>query len=764
MDNETSKDKEIMESVTDKINEMHSNGKLTDYEYKELMEFNFDDRDYDNNIDAFKKSYKERKPILCSEILLKIYDEHKSSFRKAVMLSDCFPDPLSYKYTNEVHEFCISILNRAFKLAKNRNYSDDLINELRQIFLALKVFHKNGSNNTDGIEQSEFFKYSLSEQIRISCLFLQDQNRLEEELRNQDLSKQDFVTGMEASVANRVVDNNPSMKLSIIDNFEGLLDDFDTLIRYLYYLKPEELQLGSLPEHGDISHLHIPSFEFIVHLSAQRVIYTEMWEKFKYSQWKLKLLKGNDEDVYVFEPKFLDEFRQHIIAAARRRYIMLSHIYSHQNFDSFKEAYEGIIKLSDKIDICNPETIYLLNQVEYNVAKGTQYEVICGCKSNIPDFYFITSFNGIKTQDIFNAFEFLQTISEIYKLAVYNVFDQDNEALYKYLCPILSMSELSHMFANFYNYQESDSNKILSCFLFDSNIGNSDIFLRPLLSIGSDATLFCPVLIQQMNLERIIEMLFLQYKINISPIGKEFENKLRSLLSLVPFIQVNTNKVEFKAYDEKDVEYDFIGMFEDHLLLWEFKAVTTPYSDKRLYECKKTIGEGICQIERRSEIIKHDWEKIKKLCNINLPGNPVREDKIIRLVVTNIFDFTSIKYNGIIVVDESTILRFFSSPILEINNVRDRKTIFKKRIWNGLFPTVKDFLTYLDDPVTTSPFNDCLEACLKFVERLEDDYPIAFVDQIVVKDPYRAEIEKYISPKKSNKNSRKCKRKKKKHK
>jgi hypothetical protein len=176
------KDDELMKNIdkmADKINELHQNGKITDCEYRELMELDFDEQTNDDSIKAFKKCFKVRKPIKCSELLLKIYDEHKSNFRKAIMLSDCFPDPLSYKYTNEVHEFCMSVLNRTYRLVKRNNYPNELLKELGQVYFALKAFHHNYANNTSKLEQSDFFKYSLSEQIRMFCIYLQDQSRLD---------------------------------------------------------------------------------------------------------------------------------------------------------------------------------------------------------------------------------------------------------------------------------------------------------------------------------------------------------------------------------------------------------------------------------------------------------------------------------------------------------------------------------------------------------------------------------------------------------
>lgn len=84
-------------------------------------------------------------------------------------------------------------------------------------------------------------------------------------------------------------------------------------------------------------------------------------------------------------------------------------------------------------------------------------------------------------------------------------------------------------------------------------------------------------------------MLISNYEVDISRIGTDFENKVKLILSYLSGIKVNTNKIEFFASDGRDVEFDFIGTFDDHLLLWEFKAMTVPYGDKKYLECKKIL-------------------------------------------------------------------------------------------------------------------------------------------------------------------------------
>lgn len=51
--------------------------------------------------------------------------------------------------------------------------------------------------------------------------------------------------------------------------------------------------------------------------------------------------------------------------------------------------------------------------------------------------------------------------------------------------------------------------------------------------------------------------------------------------------------------------------------------------------------EGVDQVNRRVKIVQKDWKKIKELASIKLPNEPYDEEHIIKVVCTDIYDFTS---------------------------------------------------------------------------------------------------------------------------
>ena len=174
--------------------------------------------------------------------------------------------------------------------------------------------------------------------------------------------------------------------------------------------------------------------------------------------------------------------------------------------------------------------------------------------------------------------------------------------------------------------------------------------------------------------------------------------------------------------------------------------------------------EGVEQVNRRSRMVKTDWGKLKELVNIELPEEPFSDDKIIKLVGTNIFDFTTLIYEeDVRIVDESTLLKFFVNPEVKVMSTTDKKVLNVKRLWKNSVPTANEFKLYLEDPITTSPYNQCIEDFPKAFDIYEGDYSFAIIDQILTKNPYAQEIENSMGiKKKASVNKKRKKRKKKK--
>ncbi|MGI5984207.1 MAG: hypothetical protein ACOX8F_12460, partial [Sakamotonia sp.] len=95
----------------------------------------------------------------------------------------------------------------------------------------------------------------------------------------------------------------------------------------------------------------------------------------------------------------------------------------------------------------------------------------------------------------------------------------------------------------------------------------------------------------------------------------------------IPNFAVNLNQVKYKAFDDKEIEFDVIAVLGDYLILTELKAVMTSYDLNDLEKRKGNIKEAIEQLQRRAESVKHDWKKSKRCHLLNCLTN--RMTKII---------------------------------------------------------------------------------------------------------------------------------------
>lgn len=231
--------------------------------------------------------------------------------------------------------------------------------------------------------------------------------------------------------------------------------------------------------------------------------------------------------------------------------------------------------------------------------------------------------------------------------------------------------------------------------------------------------------------------------------GKELEKRLREKLKKADGIFVNTNKIEFLAYDGKNVEFDFIAVIDKYLLLIEMKSLLQPYDDDELYKRRKTLSEGIAQIKRRVNIVQKDWDKLKRLVNISLPDTPYDEDHIIKVVCTDVCNYTGLEEQDIIITDEATILKYFTNPyVTGVLNKQEEGVEFieEQTLWKNGRPTAEEFISYLRCPDTMDFIVQCIEPEWKRIPLWDGYKKVAFLDMVINEDPIRKLSETYCHP------------------
>lgn len=728
------------------LEEMKERGEIDEEIYKEIK-FRFEDiEDIHklNNYQIYDKAYKNNRVQKCIEVLLDIAKNEPSTLKRGMLLSNCLKNPMGMKYNEQEYRKTMYILTEAMDAAKEQGYGDKIIKVLKELALYTHSLFHNNQTNTKRLQENKFSQFALSKQLRMICIFIQDQSRMMRQELFGKKFKREFVTGMEINVANVKVNHAPMQKVSFADNYEGMLEYFDTLIKYLYIVKKKELKNNDVETHGDIHPFNLPEFEEITYIAQQRRMYELLEEKFRYSDWKIGVGKNEaGQKVYFFAPENKDKYKSHLTGSMRREYQFKAEVTRFTDISKVELAMKMVEILEKRIDLDNIEDFHI-TKVDFKQASELVNTMVSVYKSLTKEYYFTCKFQELTVEDIIKMYTYLYTFSQIYITAVLRDFKEDDYSSYKYLVPVIHIDYFVNEFSTLYEMEKEKSKKILYCFIYDEKLkGNSeDIFSKPLLKVNDNELLFCESLIEQLNIERCIEKLLQKYDVDLKPVGKQFENKLIDRLKDIAGINVNTNPIQFQAYDGRDVEFDFLGTLEDCLLLFEFKSVLIPYDESEVYKREKMIKEGIEQVKRRRDIIKNDWDKIRSQANIELLKEPYSEEKIIKLVCTNIYDFTTLKIEGIRITDESTLLKYFTNPFVGVYSKGKNATeiIGAEFIWKTGKPTVTEFLEYLDKPVTVGMIPECFKDEFKAIPAFEGDFLIGFNDVILAKDPYRVAI------------------------
>lgn len=274
------------------LENMKKNGEIDEESYTEVK-FQFEDIEdvgVLNDYQIFEKAYKNNRIHKCVEMVLKIALENSNNLKKCMLRSNCLKNPMGMKYTETDYKKTMQIMINAFKKAEEMKFENQIVSQIGEMLLYTHGFYHNSQTNTQKLEMNTFSQYSLSKQLRMICIFIQDQSRLmKEELYKS--RKKSFRTGMEMNIANRPVDHFPQEKISFSDNYEGMLEYFNTIIHFVYYSKKKDLKKNDIGEHGDIHPFGIPEFEQLTYIAQQRRMYELLEEKFRYGEWGVELVR-----------------------------------------------------------------------------------------------------------------------------------------------------------------------------------------------------------------------------------------------------------------------------------------------------------------------------------------------------------------------------------------------------------------------------------------------------------------------------------------
>lgn len=764
-------------SCFDKIDELFKDGKIDKKTYQELkMKQQKVVYELLNDWSSiFKQAYAENDLKECIRVIFKMLKPDGTGLVDRLYRNEnLIKNPLSYKFTEEDFNKISKIIGTIFKILRNRNddfvkdygkeFVDNFSADILQLHFLYGILYPNHVLNEKRISEHRPFKtQSLALSLKQLLIFLQDQSRL---MFKDVFSKQKqisdnggYITGNEIYVSKKINETQNSPKESYVDNFEFLITATDNLIRFLYYNHSQDFKTNKeYSQVKDATPYEIPNFENMLNLGMTDVLYQSVESRFRYASWQF--FKGkNPENITMYAIKAIDVKARMVdlVAGFRRNHAYwlassywANKIYGIRNINPCALENQSIcqleeyIDISKRLDINNPENFHFINQQEYNDISIYADIPIESAKRFIKPYYFNCMFDGINIDDIFKAFKFLYTYSKIYLTASLSVFNETDKTTYDYLIPSISINYLYKEFATISSNSMEKSIKLINCFIFNPDTAKNkelgDLFTRPLVQINDKQVLLCEILVGQTNLMRSVETILTAHKVNLAPVGKDFEKNLISKLSKGKKIQVNTNHIEFQAFDGKMAEFDCIAVFDDYLLLIEAKSVLTPYDFDEYAKRKDYLKCGVEQVKRRCLVVQKNWQELKEQVNISLPNSPFSEDKIIKIVCTDILNFTGLLIDGVTIIDEQSLIKYFTDPY--ISEVKGEGPIIsskKQRVLWGTSnePSIKEFKDYIKEPLALSHILKSMEEEERPIPVFDaNDKPIVIIDYGLKEDPW----------------------------
>lgn len=399
----------------------------------------------------------------------------------------------------------------------------------------------------------------------------------------------------------------------------------------------------------------------------------------------------------------------------------------------------------DFSDFCPDKAVFLEAEKIANIKERI-------VESLTKEYYLDCKVKEIEVRDMILTYKFLRTISEILYVASKKCIDEENQETLLQEISLVEIEYFSKELARIHDFDLDYAKKLIDRFIFhEKNNREDDIFAQPLLKVSRTQVVISQALMDQVNLDRVIERQFIRYKQDVSAVGVAFEEKfLRRLtqgyqqgiadlkLKEVPNFQVNTNKVKYEAFDGKEIEFDVVSVLGDHLVLTELKAIMTSYDLNDLEERKKNIKKAVEQLQRRKESVKYDWDKFKNALSIEVPDEPYDEEHIILVACTDSYDYTPLKKEDVFITDDSSYLKYFTNPYVDILITQQGKVEIKnvKTLWKYGKPKANEFKEYLMNPVSISPFTNTLKKeWIPLPVMDEKDYGIFLEEYVLTDDP-----------------------------
>ena len=707
---------------------------MNNFTYNDLKKF-IENNDFENT---------------CMAIIY-LYIDDKEKFVNKLLMIGCIPEPLSRNFSKDKYDFfktCCEAVIKSFD-SFNSDFTTEFRYHIIKLFITIDNLMISNKSNQSRLFKNEFLKVPFTKQVQMWATYIESQAYYADKKTQAEISEKGFIAGLEQEIA------ESEFRVSISDIMEGNLEIFDTLLRLLHYISRDKIDNQKINYYKDISPYNIPSIKEILHLTLHRGYLEEFWAKFKYRKWDFVTIKSeNGKYIYYYKPINSEDYKKERAAIIRYKYRDYNSYAKKMNYKLLSKSIDYVKEKTD-FSLETFDSVFELDNHIFNNARNiVRIQIDVGwsqLEEDIGSLIHTISIGiekDIEIKEVIIGIEYLFSLAYVYRTNSHSKFDDTD---FSYLTPVFEIKQLSKHFAYLYNLDQCKAEKIIDLFVFYPN-PLLDIFSQPLIYSGNGRVVFVPFLITQMNINRIINQHLTKWDIDISAKGHEMEEQLKFILKFSKHFQVNLKPVKFDAYDGKEVEYDLIATFDSKIFLVELKSLVTPFSPKEYVQREKDILYGVEQVNRREDILIKEWEKVQSIIEIPLPHTPPRKEDIVKIVCTNILDFTGRRVDDVYITDISSFIKFFLNPeVLGVQvSIDSKEVVSENKLWNEK-PTLKEFEEYLKEPIAVKWIIDNLKETPRYIQSINPEDPaLAFEDYVLDSNPLEKE-----SFKKSTKINRK---------
>lgn len=693
-------------------------------------------------------------------LIYELFKRDGNNFIRNVLLEGILPEPLEMDFKD--NEAILGEFHNAVMSAMGicqENDKEPLFRTCTDLILSINIISSLNDSNNGELYKDGLFDIPVKQMIHMLCVFLENQNRFTDIELTQKLGKNGYIDMMQSDVADITVDSGSN--ISLTDNIEAGIEIAKSLIAYLFYMGRKEMD-NEYVRPVDVSPYNLPNINKISKLGLHRQTLDLIWEKVKYQNWRPKAFSQSGEIIRYFQPQNKNDFRLARAAIERGIYKDRIEIFNNLSKESINEellfVYNTTKEVSKSIDLFNVDTLFEINKevyVECINHQWNQNSIHIKDLSYISDKFLESNYFGRNKSINFimylNFVYYLQILGKIYSGRSHHNFEVNNRENYRFLAPVVAREKLISHFISLYEYDEEVVTELVDLLTYKPKPKSKkvkylgDLFSQPMVYVGVNDLILVPAITEQLNIARMIEQQISLWEIKVSKKGFGFEDEIIKMLQLCPLLNVNVNKIKFEAYDGESVEFDFIGTFEDKILLIEMKCIRKQYSPKEYYLREKDVLYGVEQVNRRVKVLMEDWEEIRKRASIKLPPNPPAENDIIKLVCLNVLDFTGRQIDGVSIIDESMLLKYFLSGETQAKSIsiKGSSVLQTKSIWSKGYPTVEELLAFVKMPVAVQGFYESLEEQRRWLMLVkESDFKIGFCDFVLFKNPFEYDLMK----------------------